>query len=72
MLVISHESKLYICWTFFIHIWCIFSSFYYAKVAAFKEEPGIKWWTLIYIESIFLVDCLVQFCKDYLYDNKSG
>jgi len=56
----------------FINIFCIASSIYYANISVFKEAENEKNWTLYHIESIFLIDFISQFLRQFKRKLKAG
>jgi len=66
--IISHDSHFYYAWNAFIITMCFISSFIYANIAAFPadNESKTKMFTMIYLESIFLFDFIVNFLVDYI------
>jgi hypothetical protein len=67
-IVINHKGKKYIMFKFIIRLFCLFSSYLYAYLAAFRIKPeytlhknNILNLMMIVNEFIFLIDFLTKF-----------
>ena len=66
--IIDHRSGLYTFWHESLDALCIVSSFIYAHFAAQRHAPPVgsnMETAMLVIESIFLIDCLMTFIKNY-------
>lgn len=71
---INHEGNFFFYWNGLTVVCCIFSTFIYAYIAAFKDDfdgqsHNVKWW---FWEIIFLIDFILHFFIDFYKPNPTG
>jgi hypothetical protein len=64
-IVINHNGCFYPIWSSVINYLCMFSSYYYIHMAAFKHQGEESLIMVMVMESLFLFDFLIHFITSF-------